>query len=337
MKYFYLFFLLLVNDLANAQIEIQNLYKTWVLTKSTYTDGTELPLNHPLKFTYQRYTFLKSGKYRLSLSYEYSDNEKPFQLNKGILSLKTKEGFVMNRLKMKTLSDTLALIQAGEMGFEDSSALILKFVPEEVYQASHPVGIGDIYQINGGDTTYFGSHKVYPIYKGGSLESKLYDRIGEYINMNNRNAFLIASFFVLKNGIADSVHILKGVDPAFNNLFIRLFNEEKKNWKAATLRGKNVNTLMKVFIRYSSSNSVPAYFLRQKGWNAFQNGNFKMALSFYEESLAIDPYYSQSFLNRGLCKLILGDKTGACEDWQNAKNTGSLVAPDLLLEKYCTN
>jgi hypothetical protein len=38
---------------------------------------------------------------------------------------------------------------------------------------------------------------------------------------------------------------------------------------------------------------------------------------------------------RGMCKLLLGNKAGACEDWNKVKSLGGTPQVDALLEKYC--
>jgi hypothetical protein len=36
-----------------------------------------------------------------------------------------------------------------------------------------------------------------------------------------------------------------------------------------------------------------------------------------------------------MCKMLLGNKNGACEDWNKAKTLGSNTTIDAVLEKFC--
>ncbi|MFH0867356.1 MAG: tetratricopeptide repeat protein [Bacteroidota bacterium] len=75
-------------------------------------------------------------------------------------------------------------------------------------------------------------------------------------------------------------------------------------------------------------NNYQAYFYRA-------NANFnlkkaKEALNDYNKAIELKPDYADAFYNRGLCKQYLGDKTGACSDWDKAVVLGKPNVKDML-------
>ena len=61
---------------------------------------------------------------------------------------------------------------------------------------------------------------------------------------------------------------------------------------------------------------------------------YKDALTDFNKALELQPDYAEVLDMRGVCKAELGDKTGACEDWQQSYLYGYNPAFKLL-EKYC--
>ncbi len=130
MKYLLIFSLAIWNYPLHAQINTVNLYKTWVLSKITYKDGSALPDENPLKYTYLKYTFESPDKFRLSLSFSEKGAERSFEVENGFLQLKSTEGTVINTQKIEELSDTLVLLQAGKGGLNDPASLLYKLFPK---------------------------------------------------------------------------------------------------------------------------------------------------------------------------------------------------------------
>lgn len=82
-------------------------------------------------------------------------------------------------------------------------------------------------------------------------------------------------------------------------------------------------------IKYQDDN-YQAYFYRA-------NANFNLkkaeeALTDYNKSIEIKPDYADAYYNRGLCKNYLGDKMGACKDWDLAASFGKPNVSDMLNE-----
>jgi len=52
--------------------------------------------------------------------------------------------------------------------------------------------------------------------------------------------------------------------------------------------------------------------------------------------LDIDPRSGNVYAKKGMARFNLGDKKGACSDWEKAKRYGSYDSVEYL-EKYCKN
>jgi hypothetical protein len=319
-----------------AQINTDNIYKTWVVSKVTYKDGSPLADDNPLKYAYIKYGFGYPDKFSPSITFSEKGTERTFEIKKGLLQLKSSEGFVINTQKIEELDDKLIVLQAGYGGFDDPSSLLFTYIPENVYQENIKLNYSNIQSIYGHDTTYVECPKIYASYKGDSFVSYMYKGISDHINMHNRTEHLFATFIVSKNGVADSLELIQGIDPEFDKRFIKVFNQAKYDWKPAVLNGKYVNVLMKVDLRYSTTETMmPAYFAGQKGLEAYNNKNYKVAEYYYGKALETEPSDKEYLYRRGMCKLLLGNKAGACEDWNKAKSLGSSGTIDAVLDKFC--
>jgi tetratricopeptide (TPR) repeat protein len=50
--------------------------------------------------------------------------------------------------------------------------------------------------------------------------------------------------------------------------------------------------------------------------------DLQTAISYYDRIIAINTKYAGALANRGMCKLFLGDKMGACSDFQQSITNG---------------
>lgn len=66
----------------------------------------------------------------------------------------------------------------------------------------------------------------------------------------------------------------------------------------------------------------------------FATNTFEFAVKDYSMFLDIEAYNGDVYAKKGLARLKLGDKTGACSDWEKGKRYGSYDAINYL-EKYC--
>ncbi|PJJ83107.1 hypothetical protein [Mucilaginibacter auburnensis] len=336
MRYYILFALLLVTKVLRAQTAPQYMFETWVTSKVVFRDGTELPDAHPLKNVYIKYRFSRPNKVNVSSIYTDYGNAYLFQVDNSLLTIKNDEGWVVNTYRTEITNDTLVLLQAGRKGFNDPDALKFYFVQERSFQNSLALEPADILKVFERDTIYKQTPKIYAVYRGESFRNDMYKGVREDVNMDNRVGNLLATFIVSKTGSADSLKILEGIDADYNKTFVKVFKQNRKKWEPALLNGKPVAVQMSVNLSYlTSETAIPALLASQKANQAFTKGNYELALYYFDKAIASKPHDKEDLYLRALCKLLLGNKDGACEDWNKAKALGSWPALDEMLKKYC--
>jgi hypothetical protein len=295
---------------ACAQNFSKSIFNTWVVAQVTYANGSALPDVHPLKYLYIKYKFSQSDRLNIGTAYFENGADQLFELNGNLLTIKSAEGGYMNSYRVESLKDTLVLLQAEANGFDDANALKFYFIPETKFQNSLPLSSDDIVSIKGQDTIYKQSRKIYASYKGPSFQRAIYEGIRTRASMDGRAGNLIATFVVSKTGLPDSVRILEGIDAKFDNLFIKAFNQQRKNWKPAMLLGKPVSVQMTLNLGYSTSTTaIPAMLATQKANEAYNANDYELAMYYYDKALANAPNDKDNLYKRGLCKLMLGNKT----------------------------
>lgn len=336
MKSLLILFLCFITLNVSAQFKADKLYGTWVKAKVTYSDGTDLPDDNILKYSYLKYNFSYPNGVCSSIAYYETGKQNQFELNQRVLNIKTAEGGLMNSFKIESFNDTLVVTQRGRDGFDDPATLKFYLVPEYVYQNSIQLKPADVHSIIVNDTIYKESPKIYAGYKGPSFQAFMYAGIAESIEMHNREGHFVATFVVSKTGIADSLKIIEGIDEKFSKRFIKVFNKAKKEWKPAALNGRYVSVLMFVDLRYLTSDSViPNYFLSNEGNKAYNEKDYAKALYYFDQAIAKLPTDKDNLLKRGTCRMLLGNIKGACEDWNTIISLGRSEPAEMMLKKYC--
>jgi tetratricopeptide (TPR) repeat protein len=245
-------------------------------------------------------------------------------------------GSIINDIRIEELGlEKLILLQKGIGGFDDPTALKYYFIPELTLQKSIQLTPDDIHSITGADTIYKGNPKIYANYKGESFYRYLISHIGGGHFMTGKSGHLAASFIVSKSGVADSLKILESFSPEYDKQYAKAFYKARKDWKPAILNGKPVSVQMFQEATYSTSAMMlPANDYSNKANDAFRLKEYDLALYYYDQALKTISYDKENLYNRGICKKMLGNLAGACEDWKKVKELGGKQA-DALLEKYC--
>ncbi len=336
MRYSILFALMLATKVLLAQTTSKLIFDTWVTSKIVFRDGMLLPDAHPLKNVYIKYKFSRPDKINITNIYSDNGSASLFQVDNNVLTIKSNEGWLMNTYGVEFTKDTLVLLQAGRKGFNDPDALKFYFVPERKFQNSLPLQTADILTVIQQDTIYKQTPKIYAIYHGDSFTDDMYKGIRKDVNMDNRVGSLVATFIVSKTGSADSLKILEGIDADYNETFVKVFKQNRKKWQPALLNGKPVTVQMSVNLSYlTSETTIPAILASQKANWAFTKANYELALYYLNQAIAGRPNDKDDIYLRGMCKLLLGNKDAACEDWSKAKALGSWAALDEIIKKYC--
>lgn len=153
--------------------------------------------------------------------------------------------------------------------------------------------------------------------------------------MSTKSGELLASFIVDRNGHADSLKILQGINPKYDKTYIDIFNSARKRWIPAQLNGKVVPVVMQQRMRYFTiDEAMPSYFNGNKANDAYNNKDYELALQYYNLALENRPDEKDHLYRRGVCKQKLGNLEGACADWQKLKTLGGNEA-NAMIEKFC--
>lgn len=317
-----------------AEQDSRALYGSWVKTKVTYANGDELPDEDPAKCGYQKFIFSEPDM--MGITEIYSNHSTPFsfEFSNGDILMKSSAGFVFGKFHLLLLTnEKLVLIRLGFPAPGDS--LKYSFVREKIFQNSSPLTSYDIYSVRNNDTVYSESPKLYATYKDGYFQQFMSDYIEEDKAIKDKNVEFSACFTVFKNGVADSLRILHDIDPGFDKRFLKAFNKAKNRWKPAVLKGKNVDVELFVYLgHFTTDNVISDMNYRQEANTAYLNKDYKTALYFFNETIRLRPRDVTHLFERGICKKMLGDLAGACEDWEKVKELGGMEA-DGVLAKYC--
>ncbi len=335
MRYRILIYLCLLSTSGLAQIKVQDLYGSWVATSVTYLSGDELPDENILKYTYVKYYFAAPEKLFISGIYYDWGREGMFSVVGNKINFKSVQGYVMNTVRLLELdSDKLVIVQGSERGLTDPWAIKYTFVREGLVQDAIPPSPSDIFSIQGIDTLYQSSQKIYAQFTGPAFSDYISENMSKK-KISTKSGELLASFIVDRNGHADSLKILQGINPKYDKVYTEIFNSAKKRWIPAHLNGKLVSVVMQQRMRYFTSDEVvPSYFNGNKANEAYSNKDYEVALQYYNLALENRPDEKDYLYKRGICKQNLGNMAGACADWQKLKSLGGDEA-NALIEKFC--
>lgn len=172
-----------------------------------------------------------------------------------------------------------------------------------------------------------------PKFKGPSFQGHLSDYIRK--KLDTRAGEFAATFIVDANGRPDSLKIIQGISTKFDAEYVKAFNASKGMWIPAQHNGRPVKVLMSQTMKYfTSAQAMPSYFEGRKADAAYQGKDYELALYYYDKALEARDDDIDHLYKRGICKQMLGNIKGACEDWNKIKALGKNVADELLL-KYC--
>lgn len=318
---------------SNAQIKLNG---TYVATKITYLNDNELPDADITKYTYLKYAF--NNQHEISISNVYDENGPSYfyTITGNSLIIRNNAGMELNRLKiLKGTDEILVLVSsAANNSLEDPWAIKYTLQKEELVQQKIALSPKYIHSVNKKDTIFKAGEKIYAKFKKPSFEGYINEIVSEK-KYGVNGGKLLSTFIVDENGQADSLKIIQGINAKYDAAYIKAFNSAKRMWQPAQYNGKNVKVLMSQSIKYLGSDTmVPSYFSSQKANVAYKNQEYKLALLHYDEALASRDDEVIDLYRRGICKKMLGNLKGACEDWKKIQLLGNKTA-DELLNKFC--
>lgn len=158
----------------------------------------------------------------------------------------------------------------------------------------------------------------------------------------NEEGVEIVRFVVTPAGKITDLAVINSVSLDIDNEVIRVLNSTNGLWKPNFVNGKPVEREREVSITFTTDGTNPSdRFLRlaRKEYVAgnrkfFVRENYKSALYFYDRAVCFVPNDKPALLARGMCKYQLGDKKGACNDWNRVKTLGGMEV-DSFLDAFC--
>ena len=333
-----LILLLLFTANLRAQINDQLIYGTWIKVKVTYNDDKPLVYANIFKYSYAKYIFTSTGKVGINTGYETTVANNSFLTNDSTLIINSPLGFKMNEFHIAKLTgDELVLVQDNGDGYDKPDAWKIYLIPEKTFQKIHPFKNTDITIMANGDTVYKESPYIYATSTAdGGFQNYMQNNISKAASMDGQEGNFKADFIITKTGKVDSLDIINGINPDYQKAFLKFFAKCQLNWQPALLNDKPVNVRMRIMFNYFTSDKMtPAMHLTTDAENAFKQGQYDIALHFYEESFQYRPDDIESIYKSTLCKLALGKADGVCDDLQKINASGTMIV-DELINLVCT-
>ena len=109
MKYLFTVLILILSQVLYAQRN-NTISGTWVKCKVTFSNGSPLPDEDPLKYAYIKYSIESSSTFHYSTAYFELGNECSYEINNSFLSLRSPEGGLIHSFRIEKTQDTLEAI-----------------------------------------------------------------------------------------------------------------------------------------------------------------------------------------------------------------------------------
>jgi TonB family protein len=155
----------------------------------------------------------------------------------------------------------------------------------------------------------------------------------------------VIQFVVTARGEVTDFKVINSVSPEIDQEVIRVLKTTNNMWKPGIYDGDPIAVVKELSIAFNiSQNDNPdntTDFLVQAKRN-FDTGNKKFfikdsnksALRYYDKAMQYLPNDKALLVTRGMCRYELGDKNGACQDWNRIKTLGG-VESDAYLNNFC--
>ena len=176
------------------------------------------------------------------------------------------------------------------------------------------------------------------------LKNYLLSHIGYPENSQqwNQEGTEVVQFIVTSEGELTDLTIINSLSPDIDREVIRVLMSTSGRWRPAFENGKPVAKVSEVSIAFALGELNPdKRFIREAkeyltlgNKQFFNKKNNKNALYFYNKAVRYVPNDKGLLTIRGICKYQLGDKTGACRDWNRIRTLGGMGG-DAYLDNFC--
>lgn len=180
-------------------------------------------------------------------------------------------------------------------------------------------------------------------------EHAKFESLSDYINSHVqypddalaqfREGKVIVQFTVQPSGDLTNFAIVNSVYPSIDDEVIRVLKTTNNMWrpgyknKEAVPMEREIGVVFKLSDTRSLQDMATIYY--QKGNKLLLNkDNPKRAIRKFDQGIVLLPNEKSLLLSRGLALYELGDKDGACRDWNRIKSLGGIEA-DAWLNNFC--
>jgi len=152
---------------------------------------------------------------------------------------------------------------------------------------------------------------------------------------------VVVQFAVSTSGQLSDFNVVNSVSPEIDKEVIRALKTTDKMWNPGSSNNSPVAMESEVSVAFIiGEGSVNTKELADHAKHYFDKGSKKMfleenckgALKCYDKAVCYLPNDKCILLTRGICKYELGDKQGACQDWNRVKTLGG---GDIYLKDLC--
>lgn len=196
---------------------------------------------------------------------------------------------------------------------------------------------------------FIGSEKLPAILNTGEFTS-----LGEFMSMyiqypqKSKERFEegteVIQFVVSTTGELSDFKIVNSISPEIDAEVIRVLQKTDRMWNPGLNNDKPV-AMEKEFsiafkLNYGSSDNTTNFtteaqsYFKKGNKRFFIKDNSKSALKYYDKAAQYLPNDKALLVTRGMCRYELGDKNGACLDWNRIKTLGGLEG-DAYLNNFC--
>jgi tetratricopeptide (TPR) repeat protein len=333
-KYCFAILMVCASFAAKAQ-NIPNITGSWIKTRVTFKDGKELTDDMPQKYYYLRFQFGEPDKFFISLSYSSPGNFFLYYIADNVIQTRSVQGYDVNKYRIEKITKDSLILLMDNKGFDSPQCLRYYFIPEANYQRSIPLTAKDILLVKGVDTIYRSSPKMYATYKG-DMSFRQIESLSTMVlkDRSRQNDNFIATFIVNKNGGADSLKIVQGVNPEYDLKYTKMFDKIKGNWLPATYNGKAVSVQMTDMVKNIPSEKFQIFNRHTKlAETALYKGDYDGAA--FNFSKALDAYQSgEVYYQLAICQLLQGKYDDACMSMLQSEELGFSAATGLK-KKFC--
>ena len=151
----------------------------------------------------------------------------------------------------------------------------------------------------------------------------------------------VIQFVVTPKGEVTGFNIVNSLSREIDEEVLRVLKSTNGLWRPGLNNGEPVEMGKELSIKLSNgddgTNFVDAakIFFKKGNRQLFVKANLKGAIHNYNQAMRYLPNDKCLLTSRGLCKYGLGDKVGACRDWNRIKALGGGLENDYYLDKMC--